>query len=164
MNTFFSTTALLTMLGISGFAHAAEPQDTLSRMASCQESWMDMRNDAVRGQKFADVIQAHFVQDDRAPTWKPRQPMTWLGHPVIEITPQSIGMALGFAVTVKAVSDGVKPAYEKLVGQPLANCEKSDGALTCDLQIAKQRTAMLMAPLTKPERGTLLGCFYFYEK
>ena len=164
MNTFFCAPALLAMLAFSGIADAAEPHDTLSRMASCQESWMDMRNDAVRGQKFADVMQAHFVQDDRAPTWKPRQPMTWLGHPVIEITPQSIGMALGFAVTVKAVSDGVKPAYEKLVGKPLANCEKSDGSLTCDLQIAKQRTAMLMAPLKKPEIGTMLGCYYLYQQ
>ena len=164
MNAFFCAPALLTMLAFSGIAHAAEPQDTLSRMASCQESWMDMRNDAVRGQKFGEVIQAHFVQVDRAPIWKPRQPMTWLGQPVIEVTPQNLGIGLGFAVTVKGVSDAVKPAYEKLVGQALANCGKSDGLLTCDLQIAKQRTAMLMAPLKKPELGTMLGCFYFYEK
>ena len=125
---------------------------------------MDMRDDPVRAQKFAEVIKTHFVQPDRAAILKPRQPMTWLGQPVIEITPQNLGIGLGFAVTVKAVSDAVKPAYEKLVGQGLANCGNSEGLLTCDHQIATQRTAMLMAPLTKPERGTLLGCFYFYEK
>ena len=164
MNTFFCAPALLAMLAFSGIADAAEPQDTLSRMASCQESWLDMRNDPARAQKFAEVIKAHFVQDDRAPTWKPRQPMTWLGQPVIEITPQSVGMGVGFAVTVKAVSDAVKPAYEQLVGQPLASCEKSDGSLMCERPIAKQRTAVLTAPLKKPELGTLLGCYYFYQQ
>ena len=125
---------------------------------------MDMRNDPVRGQRFGEVLKAHFVQNDRGPIWKPRQPMTWLGYPVIEITPQNLGMGVGFAVTVKAVSDAVKPAYEKLVGQALGNCAKREGLLTCDRQIAKQRTAMLMAPLTNPELGTLLGCYYLYQQ
>lgn len=161
MNTFFAAFALL-LIGTA--AHAAEPQDTLSRLASCQESWLDMKDDPARAAKFGEVIKAHFVQDDRAPTWKPRKPMSWLGKPVLEITPQSIGMGLGFAVTVKAVSDDVKPAYEKLVGQSLANCEKSDGALMCERSIAEKRTAMLTAPLTKPELGTMLGCYYFYQQ
>jgi len=161
MNTFFAALALLV---IGTAAQAAEPQDTLSRLASCQESWLDMKDDPARGAKFAEVIKAHFVQDDRAPTWKPRRPMSWLGKPVIEITPQSIGMGLGFAVTLKAVSDDVKPAYEQLVGQSLGRCEKSDGSLTCERPIAERRTAMLAAPLKKPELGTMLGCYYFYQQ
>ena len=161
MNTFLPAFALLV---VGTVVHAAEPQDTLSRLASCQESWMDMKSDPARAEKFAEVIKANFVQDDRSPSWKPRQPVTWLGKPVIEITPQSVGMGLGFAVTVKALSDDVKPAYEKLVGHPLGKCEKGDGMLACEHQIAKQRTAMLMAPLKKPELGTMLGCYYFYQQ
>lgn len=161
MNSYFTVFALLV---IGTAAQAAEPQDTLSRLASCQDSWLDMKDDPARAQKFADVIKTHFVQDDRAPTWKPRRPMSWLGNPIIEITPQSIGMGLGFAVTVKAVSDDVKPAYEQLVGQSLGTCEKSDGALMCERPIAEKRTAMLTAPLSKPELGTMLGCYYFYQQ
>lgn len=158
----FSTALALLLIGTA--AQAAEPQDTLSRLASCQESWLDMKDDPARAQKFAEVIKAHFVQDDRAPTWKPRKPLSWLGQPILEITPQSIGMGLGFAVTVKATAKDVKPAYEQLVGQPLGQCERGDGAMTCEREIAEKRTAMLAAPLTKPELGTMLGCYYFYQQ
>jgi hypothetical protein len=161
MKTVFTALAVFLVVTV---ADAAEPQDTLSRLASCQESWLDMKNDPARARNFAEVIQANFVQDDRSPTWKPRQPMTWLGHPLIEITPQSVGMGLGFAVTVKARPETVRPAYEKLVGQPLGGCGKSDGSLMCEHQIAKQRTAMLVAPLKTPELGTMLGCYYFYQQ
>lgn len=151
-------------LQIAPLAQAAEPEDTLTRLASCQESWYDMRNDAERVQRIGALLREHFEPQDRSPSWKPRRPMKWLGHEVLELTPQSVGMGLGFGVTVKARLSAVRPAFEKAVGRPVGNCDKGDGMSMCSVEIAAKRTAMMVGPADSPDRGTLLGCYYFYQQ
>ena len=35
---------------------------------------------------------------------------------------------------------------------------------SCELEIADKRTFMMMAPDNQKGSGTLIGCYYFYEK
>jgi hypothetical protein len=53
---------------------------------------------------------------------------------------------------------------ETIAGKKLAHCESSDNMKSCDLQIADQRTVTLMASDPPDKSGTLVGCYYFYEK
>jgi hypothetical protein len=73
-------------------------------------------------------------------------------------------MAVGFSVTVDAPFDKARAAVEKIVGKKLAHCETGDNMKTCTLQIADQRAVTLMASDPPDKNGTLVGCYYFYEK
>jgi hypothetical protein len=83
---------------------------------------------------------------------------------VLEITPQSVGMGLGFAVTLKLAHGAAQAAFERALGQSLERCENGDGMRSCERKLAPQRSAVMMSPLSKPERGTLVGCYYFYQQ
>lgn len=154
---------LLTAIANPVGARGTELAPELARLATCEESWYDSRRDEARMGAFGQALRAQFRPEDRSPVWKPLAPVTWLGHEVLEITPQSVGMGLGFAVTLKAPSSAVRPAYEQRLGQAMERCESSDGLHSCERTLAPKRTAIMMAPLKKPEAGTLVGCYYFYE-
>lgn len=52
---------------------------------------------------------------------------------------------------------------EKQLGRALP-CERSDGAMACELKLGEKKTAMLIAPLQGSDRqSTLLGCYYVYQ-
>lgn len=158
---------LLAVALLASCAHAApaaELDETLQRLAGCQDSWLDWKNDEQRMRAFGTALMGQFRHDDKSRTWVPQGRVTWMGHEVSEITPQSIGMALGFAVTVKAPLAKLRAGYERVVGQPLKACETNDGLSSCELQLAKRKTATLMMPIKKPELGTLVGCYYYYEQ
>lgn len=145
-------------------AQTAELAPTLQKLATCEDSWYDLRRDAARMQAIGAALRAQFTPQDRNPAWKPNGPVSWLGAEVLELTPESVGMGLGFAVTLKSPLASVQPAYERQLGQALGRCEVGDGMRTCELKLADKRTAVLMAPLNKPELGTLVGCYYFYQQ
>jgi hypothetical protein len=161
--------ALVLACGLGGWLHspaarAAELAPALARLATCEESWYDLRKDNARMSVFAEALRTQFRPQDRSPVWKPIERTTWLGAEILEITPQSVGMGLGFAVTLKLPYAQARPAYERVLGQTMARCEASDGLHSCERTLAPKRTALIMAPQHKPELGTLLGCYYFYEQ
>jgi hypothetical protein len=80
------------------------------------------------------------------------------------MTPESAGMGVGFAITVKAPMDKVRKSFEAALGKQLKECESGDGLNFCGLEIGPKRTVMMIGPSTKPEQGTLLGCYYEYVK
>lgn len=157
--------AALALLALLPAARTAEPQDLLLSLATCAESWHDWRRDEQRMAHFASTMQAHFELDRKRRVWVPRQPMQLMGHRVTELTPQSVGMGLGFAVTLDAPMQKVRPSFEAALGKPMKSCDKGDGMSMCELPLAERRTAVLMAPLAKPQPSvTVVGCYYFYEQ
>lgn len=157
--------AVLATFGTPRQASAAtELPALLQRLATCEDSWLDWRRDQTRMSAFADALRAHFKPQDRSPVWVPLHPIRWLGAEVLEITPESIGMGLGFGITLKAPLPKLKAGFERAVGQPMKSCGQGDGMSTCESELAPKKTAMMAAPSSKPELGTLLGCYYYYQQ
>jgi hypothetical protein len=83
---------------------------------------------------------------------------------VAEAYPDSVGMGVGFSLTVDAPYDTARAAMEKALAKKLVHCEASDGMKTCELEVASQRTVTIMAGDRPKSRQTLIGCYYYYEK
>ena len=60
--------------------------------------------------------------------------------------------------------DDARKAVEKALGKALQKCESGEDMRNCELEIAPQRTAMLLAEDKPNAHQTLIGCYYFYEK
>jgi hypothetical protein len=144
--------------------HAEDLNPLLQRLVTCQDSWQDLGSDQARIKRFVDALDAQFVRDDKKRLHVPRKDVTYLGFPVFEMTPESVGMGVGFGVTVKAPFDTVRKSFEKALGKTLKDCDASDGMKFCGLEIGPKRTVMMIGPATKPEQGTLIGCYYEYQK
>jgi hypothetical protein len=151
------------VLLLSG-ANARGADDLVQRLALCQESWFEMKDDAVRMKQFAESFNGTFVQKADGHSFAPKGRVLVAGLPVTEAFPESLGMGVGFSVLVDAPFDRTRGAVEKTAGKSLKDCETGDGMRTCGLEIAEQRTLTIMADSAGKSKTTLVGCYYFYEK
>jgi hypothetical protein len=139
----------------------------LERLAMCQDSWLDWKNDPVQTKKLGESFNAAFEQKPSGGSWAPRARILVAGLPVVEAIPESVGMGVGFSVIVDAPFATARAQVEKALGKTLKPCEFGDGMRTCALELSAKRTVTVMAPVV-PEKGakatTLVGCFYYYEK
>ena len=113
---------------------------------------------------FADLVHAQFVPHGNDPFALPKGNISVLGLRVTQAFPESVGMGVGFSLTVDAMFDDARKAVEKALGKPLGKCETGDGMRSCELEIASQRNVTLMAEDKPGARNALIGCYYFYEK
>jgi hypothetical protein len=123
-----------------------------------------MKDDPAKINQFAGSFNATFVQKQDGGSFVPKTRLLVVGLPVTEAFPENVGMGVGFSVIVEAKFDQARGALEKTVGKSLQQCETGDGMRTCELEIAKQRTLVIMADSEGKTNATLLGCYYFYEK
>ena len=153
--------ALLSVLAIQ----APRPVDTMvERLATCQDSWRDWKDDPVQTKNMADLFNTAFAEPAQDGSFAPKMKVEVVGLPVLQVYPESVGMGVGFSVILDAPFDIAREHAEKALGKPLGNCERGDGMRTCGLEIAKERTVTLMAGEHDGPRRTLLGCYYFYAK
>ncbi len=87
-----------------------------------------------------------------------------MGMNVSQAFPGSVGMGAGFSLTVDATFDSARRAVEAALGKSLLKCESGEDMRTCELEIAPQRSVMLLAEDKPDAKRTLIGCYYFYEK
>ncbi len=135
-------------------------------------AWRCVRNSWVEWTKsepklfeaFRDRFTTQFSPHNNDPYWLPKTNTSVAGLRVAQAFPQSVGMGVGFSLTVDAPFDVARQLMEKTLGKKLAHCETSDGMRDCELEIAPQRTVMLMAEDSPKNQQTLIGCYYFYEK
>ena len=156
-------------LATLGLAHEAANAQTkgdagVLRLLTCQDSWMDWKNDPVKQQQFADALKANFKPDGRDGSYVPVRPMSILGHEVVQLYPQSVGMGVGYSVIVNASFDATKASLEKQMGKPFARCESASEGKSCERELAKQKTVMMMEGSRGANPKTLFGCYYLYEK
>jgi hypothetical protein len=138
---------------------------TLTRMATCQDSWLDLQKSDPAGlQAFGQRLHAAFAQHDNDPFVVPRSRTEILGLRVTQLFPNSVGMGVGLSVTVATKFDEAKRRLEKSLGKKFVHCETSDGMRSCELPMAENRTVMVMAQDDPKATSTLVGCYYFYEK
>jgi hypothetical protein len=146
-------------------ALAAGGDTGFARMATCQDSWLDWKtSDPAKLQAFAAQFGSGYTQGADGQFLVPKSPQTPAGLRITQVFPESVGMGVGFSVTVDAPFDAVRKNVEKLLGKKLGKCETSDGMRACELELAPQRTVTVMAGDDPKSHATLVGCFYLYEK
>ena len=160
----YALAALAALGAVCATARAADDPG-IARMAACQDSWADwQKSDPARLKALGEHIQAGFTHKDNDPFAVPVKPVSFDGLPIAQVFPSSVGMGVGFSLTLDANFDKARRALEHRIGKPLGHCETSDGMRSCELQIAEQRTATIMASDDPKAVQTLIGCYYFYEK
>lgn len=147
----------------SSAVHAASDDLPLQRLALCQDSWLDWKDDAARMARFADTFKSRFNRSPQGDAFVPRQPSQVLGRAITQAYPQSVGMGVGFSLVISADFATARAAIEQQLGKPM-RCAVSDGVHSCELQVGEERTALLMTDQNGPANSSLIGCYYFYEK
>ena len=142
----------------------AQDNKALLQMATCEESWLDFRQDPVKVQKYSGLFQAQFREGGRDSSMVPIKPTQLLGLKISRVYPQSVGMGLGFSVIVDAGFDATKAGMEKQMGKSFEHCASEEGSKSCELSIADKKTVVLMEGARGKKPQTLLGCYYYYEK
>src|SRR5580700_8397236 len=116
----------------------AKAMDNLSieRLATCQDSWLDWKqSNPVQMQNFVNAFQSDFLRNGNDPFFVPKSSQAVAGLPVAQVFPQSVGMGVGFSVTVNANFDKTKTTVEKKIGKSLKQCESGENMRTCALEI-----------------------------
>jgi len=143
-------------------AHAAdEPQ--LQRLALCQDSWYDWKDDDTRMARFAGYFESRFERSPQGDAFAPKSPMLALSHAVTQVYPQSVGMGVGFSLVVNADFAQARAAIEQQLGKPMT-CATSDGVRSCELKLGPKKTALLMNGQNGQAKTSLVGCYYFYQQ
>jgi hypothetical protein len=138
---------------------------SIERMATCRDSWLDWeKTDPGQLKNFYDHFRSDFSRSASDPFWVPKADKSIAGLRIEQAFPDSVGMGVGFSVTVRAGFDEVRRRVEKLLGRSLNKCETGENMRTCGLEIADKRTLMVMAEDNPKNSTTLLGCYYYYEK
>ena len=143
---------------------AMEPAPQLQRLALCQDSWFDWKDDDARMARFASHFENRF---DRSPQgdggFAPKAPTQALGFAVTQVYPQSVGMGVGFSLVVNADFAHARSSIEQQLGKPMT-CQTSDGMRACELPLGPKKTAMLITGDNGQARTSLVGCYYFYQQ
>ena len=147
----------------SSAVHAASDDLPLQRLALCQDSWFDWKDDAARMARFANIFKTRFSRSPQGDAFVPRQPSQILGRAITHAYPQSVGMGVGFSLIVNADLATARAAVEQQLGKPM-RCTTSDGVRSCELQVGEEKTALVMTGDNGRADTSLVGCYYFYEK
>ena len=138
--------------------------DMIERLATCQISWRDWKNDPVQSQKAAALFKGVLINPAPDGSFTPKEKVLVVGLPVLQVYPESVGMGVGFSVVLGASFDTARDHVQKATGKTLTDCDTSDGMRTCGLEVATERTIALMAAENAKDARTLLGCYYLYVK
>src|SRR5437764_5230971 len=154
-------------LALGVFLHPAfaADDDALARMALCKDSWFEWQKaEPAKLKAFASSFHVQFSPHDNDPFFLPKAKVSVMGMNVSQAFPGSVGMGVGFSLTLDATFDDARKAVEKALGKALQKCESGEDMRNCELEIAPQRTAMAVAEVKPNAHQTLIGCYYFYEK
>src|ERR1700761_6212848 len=106
----------------------AADDPALTRMTLCRDSWLDWsKGDPARMKAVVGQVRARFSPHGNDPYMLPRTKISVAGLRVLQAFPQSVGMGVGFSLTVDAGFDEARKAVEKALGKTLPHCESSDG-------------------------------------
>lgn len=136
----------------------------IERMATCQDSWFEWKNDPSKLENLAKYIMSNFVEKENSAFLVPKSEISAFGLKVVQLFPGSIGMAVGFSAIVEADFKTTRASLEKRLNKSFKKCETGDNMLTCELEIGEKKTILLLAEEDGKIVNTLIGCFYYYEK
>ena len=154
-------TALLAVLTGSADARAFDDVQ-LQRLALCQDTWLDWKDDAVRLALYKNYIDTQLDQGASDGAFVPKAATNVLGGQVTEVFPQSVGMGVGVSVTVNMAHASAKARIEQQLGKAM-ECATDEGVLSCGVELGAKKTVMLMTSQNGRAPTSLIGCFYFYQ-
>jgi len=158
----FTLAALLAALAASPDVRAADdPQ--LQRLALCQDRWIDWKDDGARLSQLGNYFETRFDRSSADGAFAPRSPTSVFGWSVTEVYPQSVGMGVGFSLTVNADHARARAVIERQIGKPM-KCSNSEGVRSCAVELGAQKTVVLMTGQDGKEQSSLVGCFYLYQQ
>jgi hypothetical protein len=156
---------LLAILSLAATQAPASSVDTaVERLATCQDSWRDWKENPTESKRVGELFTNNFAQAGNDGSFTPKAKVSVVGLPVKRVYPESVGMGVGFSVILDGTFDVTREHAEKLLGKKLGKCETGEGMHTCELGIAEERTVTLLAGEHDEKHETLLGCYYFYAK
>lgn len=137
--------------------------DSLARLAMCQGSWLDWKDDEVRMARYIGQFDTGFKRIEAEAAFLSNAPITVLGFPLIKVYPQSVGMGVGVSVSLGAPLTKVRAEVEHAIGKPL-ECSNEEGTTYCGASTADSKSVTLAAAGDGTGNESLLGCMYYYEK
>ena len=158
----FTLSTLLVAFAGSAVARVADDVQ-LQRLALCQDSWLDWKDDAVRMSRLANYFETRFDRSASDAAFTPRSPTKVLGCSVSQVYPQSVGMGVGFSLIVNADHARARAGIEGQLRRPMT-CATSDGVRSCEVPLGSGRTAVLMTEQNGRAPSSLVGCYYFYQQ
>jgi hypothetical protein len=111
------------------------------------------KSDAAQLKKSGDHLGVILSKEGREGSFPPKSNASIAGLHVVRVSPESVGMGVGFSVVVEAPFDATRRTVAKLFGKPLAKCDSSDNIRTCELEFGEKRTFMLFAGGKRKDRG-----------
>lgn len=144
-------------------ARAAE-EPNLLQLATCQQSWLDWKQDPAKVETFRAQFKAGYMADGNDGSFVPRMPTSLHGQNVSRVFPQSVGIGVGYSVVVDAGFDATKRALVKQIGKPFEHCAKTEGVQMCEHTIGPKKTIILTEATLGKSPQTMVGCYYYYEK
>ena len=158
--------AALFLLALSSIAVSparAADEPTLESMVTCRQSWLDWKDDPTPGKKFVESLHTNYKAQQDGGYLVPKTKTTLFGLPVARVYPDSVGMGLGFSVSVSASFDAAKKATENATAKPLKCEPDSDGMHSCELELGPKKVVTVASDIDD-NKHALIGCFYYYEK
>ncbi len=163
MKTVSITLAALVLASAASADIRAEGVPQLQRLALCQDTWFDWKDDAKRMQWYGNYFETQFDGSASDGSFTPKSPTTALGGRVTHVYPGSVGTGVGFSLAVNATHAQLRAGIERQLGKAMA-CETSDGTRACSLELDAKKTVLLMTDQNGRAPSSLVGCYYYYEK
>ncbi|MEP6880570.1 MAG: hypothetical protein ABI866_01190 [Dokdonella sp.] len=149
---------------VAGLPPGNQVEETwFGKLATCQETWFDWKDDDRRMSQYIDRFNANFTHGEEDPAFLPKGPGKVLGFPLIKVYPSSVGTGVGFSLQLGGQLSRIQKEVEHQLGKSL-ECSISDGMTSCGLELGENKSVVLMAFGEGDAAINLLGCYYTYEK
>lgn len=152
-------------LQVSVAPSRAAHDSIVERMVTCRDSWLDWKKtDQAQLKRFGDHLGSILSENETSGSFPTKTNTSIAGLHVVRVSPENVGMGVGFSVVVEAPFDVARRTVEEVFGKSLTKCDSGENMRTCELKIAEKRTFTLLAEDNAKSRTTLLRCYYYYEK
>ena len=156
--------ALSITILVTAISAMAADDVNIERLATCEDSWLEWKNQPSKLEGLSQQIRSGFAAKRDSAFLVPKSEKTVFGLKIVQLFPETIGMAVGFSVMVEEDFKKTRATLEKRLEKPFKKCETGDNMHTCSLEIGEKRTILLMAEENEKAVETLIGCYYYYEK
>ena len=153
-----------TVTGLPPGNQAEQAEETwLGKLATCQETWFDWKDDDLRMSQYLDRFNANFTHGEDDPAYLPKGPGKVFGFPLIKVYPGSVGSGVGFSLELGGQFAKIRSQVERALNMSL-ECSSSDGMTSCGVELGENKNVVLTAFGNGDAAINLLGCYYTYEK
>lgn len=153
-----ATSVLFSILVPSILAWAADDIN-IERLATCQDSWREWKNEPLKYTDYLDYIDSNFTHKKNYEHLVPKSEMWAFGFRVLQLSPNSLGQAAGFTVIVDADFDVTRKKLETTLNGVFEKCETSENLLGCE--VGDRKFFVILSEELEGKVITGIGCGYY---